>query len=271
MKTTPTNIHIETIGNGPNLVLLHGWGMSGAVWQPIIKNLSKLFTLQIVDLPGMGLSRPTEPYHLHIIAEKVAEMLPPSVDVIGWSWGGQVAMRIALDQPDAVRRLVLVGSTPCFVNKEEFMTQALWSSGIAPEVFSQFAESMDLDYHKTITNFLTLQCMGDKMARLTIRLLRKKLDERPSPTSQTLQRALEILLNTDLRSDIVHLRKPTLLIHGDRDSLVPVQAAHWMMQNLPVGFLRVISGASHAPFLSHQKQFLDTVVQFLEPTSVKTV
>jgi pimeloyl-[acyl-carrier protein] methyl ester esterase len=40
-----------------------------------------------------------------------------------------------------------------------------------------------------------------------------------------------------------------------------------MMHNLPVGYLRVISGASHAPFLSHQNQFVDAVTQFLEPAS----
>lgn len=265
MNITPANIHIETTGNGPNLVLLHGWGMSGAVWQPIVKSLSKIFSLYIVDLPGMGLSRPTEPYHLHIIAEKVAEMLPPHADIVGWSWGGQVAMRIAIDQPDAVRRLVLVGSTPCFVNKENFMTHQEWRSGIEPDIFRRFAESMDDDYHKTLTQFLTLQCMGDKSARMTVRLLRKKLEERPAPTTQTLQKALDILLETDLRSEIERLRKPTLLIHGDRDTLAPVQAAHWMMQNLPVGFLRVMAGASHAPFLSHQEQFVDALVQFLEP------
>jgi pimeloyl-[acyl-carrier protein] methyl ester esterase len=268
MKIIPSNIHIETAGSGPSLVLFHGWGMSGAVWQPVIKSLCKSFTLHIVDLPGMGLSRPTEPYHLHIIAERVAEMLPANADILGWSWGGQVAMRIAMDQPETVRRLVLVGSTPCFVNKEEFMTQVEWTYGIAPDVFKRFAESMDLDYHKTLTQFLTLQCMGDKSARFTVRLLRKKLAERPIPTSQILQRALDILIETDMRSEIERLRKPTLLIHGDRDTLAPVQAAHWMMKNLPVGYLRVISGASHAPFLSHQDQFVDAVVQFLEPASI---
>jgi pimeloyl-[acyl-carrier protein] methyl ester esterase len=94
------------------------------------------------------------------------------------------------------------------------------------------------------------------------------LAERPIPTSQILQRALDILIETDMRSEIERLRKPTLLIHGDRDTLAPVQAAHWMMKNLPVGYLRVISGASHAPFLSHQDQFVDAVVQFLEPASI---
>ncbi len=268
MTIVPANVHIEVKGSGPSLVLLHGWGMSGVVWQPLIKKLSNFFTLHIVDLPGMGLSRPTEPYHLHSIAEKIAEMLPAHVDILGWSWGGQVAMRIALNYPKTVRSLVLVDSTPCFVNKENLAAQAPWTQGISAEVFRNFAHSMDLNYHKTLTQFLTLQCMGDINARLTIRLLRKKLEERPAPTQQILRQALNILIDTDLRLEIEHLRKPILLIHGDKDTLVPVQAAHWMMQNLPTAYLRVIAGASHAPFLSHQASFLEAVIQFLGPSSV---
>lgn len=259
MNVIPANIHIASIGTGPNLVLLHGWGMNGLVWQPIVKRLSKHFTLHLVDLPGMGLSRPIEPFHLHAIAEKVAEMLPANADILGWSLGGQVAIRIALDRPDMVRRLVLVGATPSFVNKED------WHVGISPEIFRNFADNVNADYHNTMTQFLTLQCMGSKDARSTVKLLRSKFAERPVPTTQTLQKALNILLETDLRAEVEHLRKPTLLIHGDRDTLAPVQAAHWMMQHLPQGYLRVLAGASHAPFLSHQEHFIDAVVQFLEP------
>lgn len=263
------NVYIEIIGAGPNLVLIHGWGMNGAVWQPLVKNLSKLFTLHIVDLPGMGLSRPIEPFHLHAVAEKVAEIMPANADIIGWSLGAQVAMRIALDYPDLVRRLVLVGATPCFVNKafdvENTEYKSTWDIGIEPEVFGNFADDLNDDYHKTMGQFLTLQCMGASDARSTVKLLRNKLAERPTLTSQTLYKVLNILLETDLRAEIEHLRKPTLLVHGDRDTLAPVQAAHWMMQNLPIGYLRVMAGASHAPFLSHQESFIDAVTQFLEP------
>lgn len=265
MNIAPANIHIESSGTGPNLVLLHGWGMHSAVWQPLVKKLSKLFTLHLVDLPGMGLSRPIEPLHLHAMAEKVAEMLPANADIVGWSLGAQVAMRIALDRPDMVRRLVLVGATPCFVNKKNADSPKDWDAGIAADIFSSFAANVNADYHKTMTQFLTLQCMGANDARGTVKLLRKKFAERPVPSAQTLQQALNILLDTDLRVEVEHLRKPTLLIHGDRDTLAPVQAAHWMMQNLPIGYLRVMAGASHAPFLSHQEQFIDALVQFLEP------
>lgn len=254
----PANIHIEVMGTGPNLVLLHGWGMNSAVWEPQIKALTKHFTLHLVDLPGMGLSRPTEPYHLHSLAGKISEMLPANADVVGWSLGGLIGMRVALDYPDLVRKLVLIGSTPCFVTKAD------WQTGVAPHIFKTFADNINADYHNTITQFLTLQCMGARDARGVVKQLRKKFAERPIPTTQTLQKALSVLLDSDLRAEIGHLKHATLLIHGDRDTLAPVQAAHWMMQTLPNAYLRVIAGASHAPFLSHQTQFSEALIDFLQ-------
>lgn len=255
-------IHVEALGTGPNLVLIHGWGMSGAVWQPVVKKLSKTFTLHLVDLPGMGASRPLEPFHLHALADQVAEIIPGQADVLGWSLGGLVAMQIALSQADRIRRLVLMGATPCFVSKPD------WPNGVNPAAFDDFSHKVNESYEATMMQFLTLQCMGDSDARGTVRQLRKAFAQKPTPTQSTLQRALQILLDSDLRDDIANIRKPTLLIHGDRDTLAPVQAAHWMSQHLPLGYLRVIAGASHAPFLSHQTQFIEALTQFLEPEQI---
>ena len=251
--------HVEIIGQGQPLVMLHGWGMHNGVWQPLIKKLSAQYMLYLVDLPGMGNSRPLEPYHLHALADEVAQVIPGVSDVLGWSLGGLVAQRIALNQPDRIRRLVLVGSTPCFVNK------AGWDAGIEPNNFETFANNVNSDYKATIMQFLTLQCMKADDARSTLKQLRASFDTRPTPTQTTLRRALHILLESDLRDEVANIRKPTLLIHGDRDTLAPVQAAHWMMQQLPHGFLRVISGSAHAPFLSHSEQFMAALNQFLEP------
>ena len=253
--------HVEIVGQGKPLVLLHGWGMHSGVWQPLVKRLSKDYMLYLVDLPGMGNSRPIEPYHLYNLADEVAEIIPGVCDVIGWSLGGLVAQSIAVNQPDRIRRLVLVGSTPCFVNKEG------WDLGVDSANFNAFADAVNSDYKNTIMQFLTLQCMKASDARTTIKELRKSFELKPTPTQTTLTRALHILTESDLRNDIAKIRKPTLLIHGDRDTLAPVQAAHWMMQQLPMGFLRVMSGAAHAPFLSHSDAFIDALNQFLEPNS----
>ena len=64
--------HVEIIGQGQPLVMMHGWGMHSGVWQPLVKRLSKDYMLYLVDLPGMGSSRPIEPYHLHAMADEVA-------------------------------------------------------------------------------------------------------------------------------------------------------------------------------------------------------
>ena len=251
--------HVEIVGQGKPLVMLHGWGMHSGVWQPLVKRLSKSYMVYLIDLPGMGNSRPIEPYHLYNLADEVAEVMPGVVDIVGWSLGALVAQSIAVQQPDRIRRLILVGSTPCFVNKPD------WTLGVDPANFNSFANSVNEDYKNTIMQFLTLQCMKANDARTTIKELRKSFELKPTPTQATLTRALHILLESDLREHASQIRKPTLLVHGDRDTLAPVQAAHWMMQQLPMGFLRVMAGAAHAPFLSHSEQFIDALNQFLEP------
>ena len=251
--------HVEIVGQGKPLVMIHGWGMHSGVWQPLVKRLSKDYMLYLIDLPGMGNSRPIEPYHLYNLADEVAEIIPGVCDVVGWSLGGLVAQTIAINQPDRIRRLVLVGATPCFVSKPD------WSSGVDPADFKEFADSVNHDYKRAIMQFLTLQCMKANDARDTIKQLRASFDFKPTPTQTTLQRALHILLETDLRNQVEAIRRPTLLIHGDRDTLAPVQAAHWMMQQLPLGYLRVMAGAAHAPFLSHSAQFIEALNEFLEP------
>lgn len=258
------SLYLETHGSGPNLVLIHGWGMHSGVWQPLVKKLSQHFTLHLIDLPGMGYSRPIEPSHLHAYAEKVAEVLPANADICGWSLGGMVAMRLALLQPDRVRRMVLVGATPRFVNSPGGNHEP-WQSGMNAQVFEQFASQVNRDYQATLIKFLTLQCMGSDDARGTVKQLRASFAERPVPTQGSLQKALRILLENDLRPEVENLRKPVLLVHGDRDTLAPVQAAHWLAQHLPFGRLRVMAGASHAPFLSHPAAFIEALVQFLEP------
>jgi pimeloyl-[acyl-carrier protein] methyl ester esterase len=263
---TRDQLHIQTHGSGGQwpLVLIHGWGMHGGVWQPLLERLSPHICLHVVDLPGMGYSHPLESAGLDAMAAHLLQALPAQADFCGWSLGGLVAMRLAMLQPERVRRLVLVGSTPCFVNSRRSDGNAPWQYGVEAQVFHEFAAQVGADYHATLIKFLTLQCMGSTDSRSTVKQLRASFSERPAPTEKTLKDALRMLLDNDLRTEIAALNKPTLLIHGDRDNLAPVTAAQWMAQQLPQAGLRVIAGASHAPFLSHPEQFSEALLQFLE-------
>jgi len=248
---------IEIMGQGKPLVLLHGWAMNSAVWERVVKRLSASYRLFLVDLPGMGQSRAVYPYHLHSLAEAVAEEIPGVSTILGWSLGGLVAQQIALNQPDRVEKLILVGTNPCFVSKPD------WPNGIAARHFEQFNQRFEQDFNATLLNFLTLQCMHAKDARATVRQLRTAFAAKPTPTQDNLNQALDILLQTDLREEVGRIFQPTLLIHGDRDTLAPVAAAHWLAMHLQRAQLRVIAGAAHAPFLSHADAFCESVEAFM--------
>lgn len=255
---------IEIMGQGKPLVLLHGWGMNSAVWERVTKRLSANYRLILVDLPGMGQSRPVYPYHLHSLAEAVAEEIPGVSSILGWSLGGLVAQQIALNQPDRVEKLILVGTNPSFVSKPH------WPHGIEARHFEQFNERFAKDFNATLLNFLTLQCMHAKDARSTVRQLRIAFGAKPTPTQESLNQALDILLQTDLREEIGRLFQPTLIIHGDRDTLAPVSAAHWLAMHLHKAHLRVIAGAAHAPFLSHADAFCASVEAFMADESAES-
>ncbi len=134
------SLHVEVTGSGPDLALIHGWGMHGGIWDGVRAELARHFRVHALDLPGYGTSTPCQPYDLQALAQGVSEALPSGVNVIGWSLGGLVAQRWALDRPQQVRRLMLVGSSPCFAQRND------WASGIDPVILQAFAQDLDQDY-----------------------------------------------------------------------------------------------------------------------------
>jgi pimeloyl-[acyl-carrier protein] methyl ester esterase len=248
-------LYVDTLGQGPDLVLLHGWGMHGGVWEPVMHALAESFRLHIVDLPGLGNSASVEPYTLKNLAQTVSRVVPAKAAVCGWSLGGQVALRWALDNPGS--RLVLVDTTPRFVSGDD------WTLGIKAEVFRQFAQQVQQDYRGTLSRFLALQAHGGDASKPVIRRLRERFFERGEPQAGVLQAGLDILLETDLRAQIGNLTNPTLVMHGDYDKLAPVAAGRWLAQQIPSARLEICQGASHAPFLSHPSWFVEVMKDFL--------
>ncbi len=252
------SLHVERLGDGPDLVLLHGWGMHSGVWHGMAERLAQYCRLHLVDLPGMGYSDACTPYTLPRLAQVLSEAMPTRASVCGWSFGGQVAMQLALDHPAQISRLVLVGSTPRFVNGGG------WQHGVDAEVFKEFAAQVAEDYPATMERFLGLQAFGGESSRSLLRELRQRFSARPAPRPQVLQQALHILLENDMRERCSDLRLPLQIIHGQRDTLAPAAAARWMAVTCPQARLDLISGASHAPFLSHPSVFEAALRKFLE-------
>lgn len=250
-------MHIKKIGQGKDLVLIHGWGMHSGIWEPIIDKFSNEYTLHLVDIPGMGKSHVIDPYDLNHVVEVISESLPTSFDILGWSLGSLITLKMSLMYPEKIHRMVLVGGTPCFINQID------WIHGVDIRDFNDFANKLFKNYKSTMINFYTLQLMHSKNSKLLIKKL-KQIDEAENPPDvKSLQLGLDILLKNDLRDDINKIDHQTLLIVGDMDRLTPKSASMWLESHMKKGQLKVIEGASHIPFLSHPDEFFRHLDRFL--------
>lgn len=234
-------------------VFLHGWGLHGGIWAETLANVPG----QAPDLPGYGVLPTPSPYTAEALADQVAATLDASVNLVGWSMGGMVALALAARHPDRVARLVLVGTSPAFVDRPD------WDLGLAPEVLAGFAADLSRDYRATLLRFLALQARGGDDARAVVGRLRQAVFARGEPRPDVLAAGLELLRGVDLRAQAGQIACPALVVHGRHDTLCPVAAGEWLASQLPRARLARHESASHAPFLSHPAWFAETVREFL--------
>ena len=256
--------------------MLHGWGMHGGIWSDTAAQLAQHFQVHCVDLPGHGYSVNNEsgkgqgrgkgqglalldptPFTLDAIVDGLSAQFDEPLTVCGWSLGGQIALRWAKCEPEKLKRLVLVTSTPCFVERND------WPFGIPQHVLLQFAADLEKNHTATLRRFLGLQVKGSEGERELLANLRESLFSRGEPDLDSLRGGLELLRDSDLRSVLPQIKQPTLVIAGERDKLSPPEASIYLAQTLPNARVVEIEGAAHAPFMSHREEFVGHVMNFL--------
>ncbi|WP_261816448.1 pimeloyl-ACP methyl ester esterase BioH [Vibrio gallicus] len=247
-----THLNWERYGQGPDLILLHGWGMNSGVWQHIIESLSQSFTLHLVDLPGYGLSHHQGCQSIEDICECVLRDAPQKAIWLGWSLGGLVATHIALNAPDRVHQLVTLASSP------RFAAQGKEWRGIAPKVLSNFTVQLTEDFQGTIERFMALQALGSPSAKQDIKCLKEVVLSKPMPDPQALSLGLKLLAEIDYRAQLPQLEMPLIRLYGRLDGLVPVSIAHQLDEQLTEQS-HIFQSSSHAPFISERAQFCELI------------
>jgi pimeloyl-[acyl-carrier protein] methyl ester esterase len=252
-------LHAQTTGAGPDLVLLHGWGMNAGVWQTVLEGLSARHRVTTLELPGHGASA-FDPARVALSdwAAACLDAMPAEAVWVGWSLGAQVAIRVALDAPERVRGLVAIAGTPRFVQDAD------WPHAMPDATFRQFAASLATDHAGALDRFLGLQVRGGEAARETLRELRAAIRARPAPLPGALRAGLELLLGVDLRTELPRLQTPSLWLFGDRDTLVPPEVAYALETLVPSAEILILHGAAHAPFLSSPDLFIERLGRFLD-------
>lgn len=252
-----SQIYTEVYGEGPALVMIHGWAMHSGVWRDFARQLARHCQVICVDLPGHGRSEAIEPFTLQQIGNALLKAIPvQKFTVLGWSLGATVAMDMAQRFPQRVQRLIVLAGNPHFVRKPDW-------PGVKAETLDNFAELLKVDVSQTLIRFLALQVNGLAHGKTLLQTLKSAILECPPPGVDVLQSGLDILRTSDLREFLLRNRLPVHLIVGDKDALIPLASAQTLQRLNPAIDVQVLASAGHAPFLSHAEPLIAAIRKLL--------
>ncbi|MGW1721676.1 alpha/beta fold hydrolase [Streptomyces sp. NPDC002306] len=261
-------------GEGPALVLVHGIGDSSATWAGLIPDLARTHTVIAPDLLGHGASdKPRADYSVAAYANGVRDLLTTlgieSATLVGHSLGGGVAMQFAYQFPERTERLILVSAGG--VGREVNPVLRLVSLPGADLMLSSLRlPGMRLPLGLAVR---LMRLLGTDLGRDAPDLL-TLVDALPDGTSRNaFIRTLRAVV--DWRGQVVTMLDrcyltagmPTMLLWGDRDSVVPVRHAYGAHEAMPGSRLEVFEGAGHFPFHSDPARFLALVKEFTRTTT----
>ncbi|MEM7781797.1 MAG: alpha/beta fold hydrolase [Planctomycetota bacterium] len=255
----------EPIEKFANLVFLHGWAMPSTFWQPVIDALPCQFRVENLDLPGYRSQIDFDQnYDLETIADNLLNRIPfEQFTLVGWSLGGTIAIKLGLIAPERVRQVQLVGTTPCFLNRQD------WAFGKDATSFQQLSDQFASDYRKGIKRFVSLQTHDPnpgnaKASRGLAKNIIQQVFESPQPCHRTLMSGLQILADTDLRNEVHNLKMPIQVLSGTRDQVVPPQAGKWLADQIPKAESLILLGAGHLPFVEQNDEYIKYLTSFVQ-------
>lgn len=254
-------VHVERMGSGRPLVLLHGFGGSTYSFRLVVSELAESFDVISIDLNGFGYTeRPpgTELYTPYGQAAQVVAILDAlgigRASLLGHSYGAEIALLTAATRPELVESLILVdGSAP----RGGFMT--------IPEEFRglySLLARVFLVNEGTMRSFLK-QSVRDP-AIVTDELVRGYADR---ILIEGLDRAVEGLLagasGDPIEIDVSIVDQPTLIVWGEHDRVVPIAVGEELAADLPNARLVRFEQSGHLPMEEEPDRFARVVTEFL--------
>jgi pimeloyl-ACP methyl ester carboxylesterase len=258
-------LHFLRAGSGPPLLLLHGLLGGSFCWRMNMEAFSRQHTVFAIDLPGLGGS--DAPRHLDCSmaaqASRVSSLLDhlnlEEVDVVGCSWGGAIAMFLAV-QSERVRRLVLAAPVNPWSTLGAGRIRFL--NGRLGGTLLRMVWPVSRPLHRT-----ALERMYGDPRRVPAGTIEgySSLAMRPG----RVHNILNTLRNWDkdvnsLRRAISRIKVPSLLIWGTRDGAVDLRSCEALGRALPRCELALIEGAGHLPFEETPDEFNRLVLDFVD-------
>ncbi len=241
-------IHVVTKGSGENILILHGWGATTKSWGKVQDDLvERGYKVVVPDMPGFGESEaPPKPWtsedYLKWLLDFIkAEQIPTPVIIVGHSFGGSLAAKLAIEHPSLVKKLVLVSAARTGAGKTSLKVNIIKS----------------------------LSKIGGPASRLPFYKTARKAFYKFVVRSRDYERAegvmrqtMQLVLKENLTPLLHKIEAPTLIIWGDKDKATPIDNAYTINREIKGSKLHVIPGAPHAINLYHPHELAELIYNF---------
>ncbi|MDR1012489.1 MAG: alpha/beta hydrolase [Coxiellaceae bacterium] len=243
------NLHFKIIGHGEPVILLHGWGRDMEYFTELARYLAQRFSVYLLDLPGFGLSvAPAEIWgsleYAILIKHFIIKFGLIKPILIGHSFGGKIAIHLAIFDDIAIRKLILISS-----------------SGI--KLSKSLRVKLKVGFLKMAKCMTKLPLVGS-IFMFNLEIYRRKFGSNDYNYANGIMRS--ILIKT-VQENIVGIlsliKQPVLLVWGKQDFVTPIAAGYIMQQCISGSQLKIITDSGHFPFIDSWQEFIKEVDIFL--------
>jgi pimeloyl-ACP methyl ester carboxylesterase len=261
-------LHIDDSGGaGRPVVLIHGWPLSAQAWEPQVSALRDAgYRVVAYDRRGFGRSdKPASGYGYDTLADDLQRVLDQcglqDVTLVGFSMGGgEVARYIARHGESRVRSVVFASAVPPYLLK----TADNPEGPLTAEKAQEKKEAFEQDRRAYFEQFTTAFFSADGVLRVAESQRREALVLCEQSAPHAALACMDSFATTDFREDLKKLTRPTLVIHGEADAIVPIegsgQRTHHAVRH---SRLVTLKGAPHGLNVSHAPAFNNTLLAFL--------
>ncbi len=260
MQINGINLNVQRSGEGPPVVMLHGLTSNLTALQPEIERLSQSFEVIAVDSRGHGRSDKPARYTLQDHIDDVVGIMDAlnldTVDLIGTSAGSYIAQGVASQQPQRIRKLVLIvpksngktSSVARFIAQHEDEVRGMSHDEIQALVLSRiFAPSTP----QSVKEAQAIRSQQQAGQGLTL-------------DAQQAEAASQALAGFDFRPVLAQITAETLVISGRHDILNPPEEGHLIAELIPNTRLEILEHSGHLPNVEEPERLLDLIEGFLK-------
>lgn len=222
-----------------NLIILSGWGIEDFVWQPLVNLLVPQFEIEIVGWNDVSTLESFKEKVLNVIEKKQIKQC----SMIGWSLGSVAALDLAATHSILIKKMILFSATAKFV--QDFDYKIGWHERIVNRMIKKLKQDTEDTINQFNKQLFSTSELKEGYYKCFIKDLKNAI---PTLSIQDLVLGLEYLVDKDVREKLLQIKTPILLIHGQKDITVPIEAGIYLNQQLTESKFVTLEEVGHMPF-----------------------